>query len=63
VNFWPIVLKNLCREYKAKFPWQWKAKRGLVDSIIESLEKYGNDIDQQHCKSSLLSFIYKSIRM
>lgn len=62
-DFWcgPLILENLCRGCKAKFLWQWKAKRGLVDCIIKSLEKYGNDIDLQHCKSSFLSFIYKSI--
>lgn len=57
----PLILRNLCRECKANFPWQWKAKRGLVDCIVESLEKYDNDKDLQYCKNSLLSFIYRSI--
>lgn len=54
-------LRNLCSECEANFSWQWKAKRGLVGCAIECLEKCGDDIDLQHCKTSLLSFIYTSI--
>lgn len=57
----PLMLRNLCSGCGAKFPWQWKAKRGLADDARESLEKYGDDRVLQHCKTSLLSFIYRSL--